>query len=178
MKYLPQQFLGCISFRDLPLKRLPDMANASASETSMPRLGLRAFAVVLAVIIMSLFGALFGNTGWVYYIVVGIPGIWSLVNLALIVFKRPVHPGAHIALDFVFTIVLLFFGIVSLIAEQVSLYGESSVHSSWHMAVAAFALMVINGLLHFVHFVLGCYDVHKRRHASSVVYNPQKIDSA
>jgi hypothetical protein len=77
---------------------------------------------------------------------VGIPGIWSLVNLALIVFKRPVHPGAHIALDFIFTIVLLFFGIVSLIAEQVSLYGErSSLHSSWHMAVAAFALMVING---------------------------------
>ncbi|KAJ5251939.1 hypothetical protein N7489_002349 [Penicillium chrysogenum] len=157
------------------------MANASSSETSMPRLGLRGFAVVLAVIIMSLLGALFGNTGWVYYIVVGIPGIWSLANLALIVFKRPVHPGAHIALDFIFTIVLLFFGIISLLAEQVSsLYGSSlhSSHSSWSMTVAAFALMVINGLLHFVHFVLGCYDVHKRRHASSVDYNPQKIDSA
>jgi hypothetical protein len=40
----------------------------------MPRLGLRGFAVVLAVIIMSLLGALFGNTGWVYYIVVCGPG--------------------------------------------------------------------------------------------------------
>ncbi|CAG8898862.1 unnamed protein product [Penicillium egyptiacum] len=122
------------------------MANASASETSKPRLGLRAFAVILAVITMSLFGALSGNTGWVYYIVVGIPGIWSLVNLALVVFKRPVHPGAHIALDLIFTVVLLFFGIVSLLAERVSHYNERAQQQSWwDMGVAAISLMIING---------------------------------
>ncbi|CAG8075542.1 unnamed protein product [Penicillium salamii] len=34
--------------------------------------------------------------------------------------------------------------------------------------------MVVNGFLHFVHFVLGCCDVHWRYHASYVDLNRQE----
>lgn len=37
------------------------MTNVSASETSKPRLSLRIFAVILTVMLMSLFGALWQN---------------------------------------------------------------------------------------------------------------------
>ncbi|KAJ6133386.1 hypothetical protein N7471_008601 [Penicillium samsonianum] len=82
------------------------MTNALDSETSKPWPGLRAFAVTLAVITMSLFGALRHNMGSIYYIIIGIPGIWSLVNCILIALKRPVHPGAHIVRDLILTVAL------------------------------------------------------------------------
>ncbi|KAJ5816347.1 hypothetical protein N7447_008580 [Penicillium robsamsonii] len=152
------------------------MTNISASETSKTRLGLRVFAVLLAVVAMSVFGASWRSQPWVYYIIIGIPGIWSLVNVILITLKRPIHPGAHVALDFIFTVLLWFFGLFGLISEPVYYRNRYSGASLWAMLIAAFSLMVVNGLLHFVHFVLGCCDVHWRRHASSIDYNPRKGD--
>ncbi|OQE38329.1 hypothetical protein PENCOP_c008G04049 [Penicillium coprophilum] len=157
------------------------MTNASASETSRPRLGLRVFAVILAVATMSVFGALWHNQAWIYYIIVGIAGIWSLINVILIALKRPVHPGTHIALDLIFTVVLWFWGILGLIGQSMSYYNGYSGDSWRDMAIAALSLMVANGFLHFLHFILGCCDVHWRRHASPVDYNPRKgdiVDSA
>ncbi|KAJ6012350.1 hypothetical protein N7522_002705 [Penicillium canescens] len=150
------------------------MANALASETSKPRLGLRVFAVLVAIATMAVFGALLHKEGWVYYIIVGIPGIWSLTNVILIALKRPVHPGVHIAMDLIFTADLWFFGILGLMVDTASYYDGYGKRSRRDMIVAALSLMVVNGFLHFVHFVLGCCDVHWRRYASSVDYNPRK----
>lgn len=50
------------------------MTNISASETSKPRLSLRVFAMILAVMPMSFFGDLWETYGWVYYIIVRGPG--------------------------------------------------------------------------------------------------------
>ncbi|CAI7578475.1 unnamed protein product [Penicillium glandicola] len=105
---------------------------------------------------------------------IGIPGIWSLINVILIALKRPVHPGAHIALDLIFTVAMWFFGVLGLIDETLSYYNGYWEESRWrNMVIAGLSLMVINGFLHFVHFVLGCCDVHWRRH-SSVDYNYRK----
>ncbi|KAJ5372658.1 hypothetical protein N7517_004664 [Penicillium concentricum] len=152
------------------------MTNASASETSKTRLGLRVFAIILAIVTMSIFGASWRNRAWVYYIVAGIPGIWSLINVVLIAFKRPAHPGAHIALDLIFTADLWFFGFFGLLGESMSYEKGYSRVSLRAMLIAALSLMIFNGLLHFVHFVLGCCDVHWRRHALSVDHNPRKGD--
>ncbi|KAJ5680923.1 hypothetical protein N7536_012062 [Penicillium majusculum] len=119
------------------------MTNASASETSKPRLSLRIFAIILAVMPMSLFGYLWGTYGWVYYIIVGIPGIWSLINSILIALGRPLHPGAQIALDCIFKVDLWFYGILGLIRETSSYYqGDGYAEGSqWNMVVAALSLM-------------------------------------
>ncbi|KAJ5428370.1 hypothetical protein N7445_009824 [Penicillium cf. griseofulvum] len=121
------------------------MSKASPPETSKLRLGLRVFAVLLAVAIMAVFGAMWQNEAWVYYIITGIPGIWSLVNVILIALKRPVHPGAHIALDLIFTILLWLFGITGLTIEIVS-YQDGYRGRSWRDdAIAALTLMIVNG---------------------------------
>ncbi|KAJ5520065.1 hypothetical protein N7463_000518 [Penicillium fimorum] len=152
------------------------MTNTSASETSKARLALRVFAVLLAVVTMSVFGATWRNQGWAYYLIIGIPGIWSLINVILLTLKRPVHPGTHIALDLIFTGVLWFFGFLGLAAEPLSYKNEYSRGSLRATVIAVLSLMIVNGFLHFVHFILGCCDVHWRRHASSVDYHPRKGD--
>lgn len=58
------------------------MTHASASETSKPRLSLRIFAIILAVMPMSLFGYLWGTYGWVYYIIVRGPGHPNVNNIS------------------------------------------------------------------------------------------------
>ncbi|KAJ5154609.1 uncharacterized protein N7500_010048 [Penicillium coprophilum] len=152
------------------------MTNASNAETGKPRLGLRVFAVILAVATMSVFGALWHSQAWVYYIIVGIPGIWSLTNVVLIALKRPVHPGFHIALDLIFTVPLWFWGVLGLIDQSLAYHNGYSGNSWRGMAIAALSLMVANGFLHFLHFILGCCDVHWRRHASPVTYDSRKGD--
>lgn len=68
------------------------------------------------------------------------PGAWSILNAYLIVIKRPIHPGFHIALDVVLTIVLWFFGILGLIGFMA--WKGTSVHET---AIAVFALMIVLG---------------------------------
>lgn len=50
------------------------MTSVSVSETSKPRLSLRIFAMILAVMTMSFFGDSWETYGSVYYIIVRGPG--------------------------------------------------------------------------------------------------------
>ncbi|KAK9847372.1 hypothetical protein MYU51_019531 [Penicillium brevicompactum] len=121
------------------------MANALVSETRKPRLGLRIFAVPVAVVKMSEVGALWHNEGWVYYIIVGIPGIWSLINVTLTFIKRPVHVDVQIAVDLIFTANLWFFESLSLIGETASYYDGYREDSGREIVVAALPFIVVNG---------------------------------
>ncbi|KAJ5970607.1 uncharacterized protein N7479_000525 [Penicillium vulpinum] len=107
---------------------------------------------------------------------IGVPGVWSLTNALLIVLERPVHPGTHIALDSIFAIPLSFYGISGLIEQTntTEYYFDGNAGHTKGIVLAAFSLMVVNSVLHLMHFVLGCYDVHRRRHALSFDYDPQK----
>ncbi|CRL20654.1 unnamed protein product [Penicillium camemberti] len=119
------------------------MTSVSVSETSKPRPSLRIFAMILAVMPMSFFGDSWETYGSVYYIIVGIPGIWSLINTIVIALGRPLHPGAQVALDCIFKVDLWFFGILGLIRETSSYYqGDGYAEGSqWNIVVAALSLM-------------------------------------
>ncbi|KAJ5395991.1 uncharacterized protein N7487_010294 [Penicillium crustosum] len=119
------------------------MTKISASGTSKPRQSLRIFAVILAVMPISFFGDLWETYGWAYYIIVGIPGTWALINTIPIALGWPLHPGAEIALDCVFKVDLWFFGILGLVRETSSYYqGDRYAEGSeWDMVAAALSLM-------------------------------------
>ncbi|KAJ5218059.1 uncharacterized protein N7498_000158 [Penicillium cinerascens] len=48
-------------------------------------------------------------------------------------------------------------------------------HTDKKGLIATLAIIIVNGLVHSAHFVLGCCDVHLRRHAGiSKHYNHRK----
>ncbi|KAJ5592423.1 hypothetical protein N7537_009327 [Penicillium hordei] len=107
-----------------------------------PRLSLRIIAVILAIMPMPLFGALWQNYGWVYYIIIGILGIWSLINSVLIALGWPLHHDAQTAMDCIFKVDPWFFGILGCIREIPSYYQRDEYANGlqWNMADAALSL--------------------------------------
>ncbi|KAJ5118043.1 hypothetical protein N7448_004310 [Penicillium atrosanguineum] len=146
------------------------MSTASASEASNPRLALRVLAFLLSVIGIAIYTSAYHNGAWIYDIIFAIPALYSLINAILILIKRPIHPGFHVALDLIFAAALLFFGILGIIGYSEYTY----YYDVKNRAIATLAIMVITGLIHFSHFVLACCDVHLRRHSGySARYNPK-----
>lgn len=76
---------------------------------------------------------------------VGIPGIWTLINVTLIFIKRPVHADVQIAVDLIFKANLWFFGSLGLIGETASYYDGYREDSVREIVVAALPLIVVNG---------------------------------
>lgn len=71
-----------------------------------------------------------------------VPGLYSLINAILILVKRPIHPGFHIALDLIFAAAMLFFGITGVVGYSTIRWDGYNVRNS---LIATLSIMIVNG---------------------------------
>ncbi|KAJ5921283.1 hypothetical protein N7466_009609 [Penicillium verhagenii] len=127
-------------------------------ETGLWRIVLRLVALFAAVftIIVSTAGTAYPVESFWFYLLMGLCGLWSVINLVFLCCKRVPHPGCNIAFDLIAAIFAAF--LVAVSAIDATIFGGVQ-----GRAIACTVFSVITLVTHFTMFVLACIDVHRRR---------------